>query len=565
MCRKVLIVGGVAGGASCAARLRRLDEDMEIILFERGEYISYANCGLPYHVGGVIGERAALLLQTPEAMRAKFNVDVRVRHEVTAIDRINKQVSVRDAEGMVYQESYDTLVLATGSSPLRPSIPGIDGKRILNIWTVPDADRVLRVVRDYGAQRAIVVGGGFIGLEMAENLRHAGLETTLVEAAQQVMAPLDYEMALLLHGELARQGVALHLGDGVALFEEKQGEGTEADTVCATLHSGKVLEADLVVLAIGVTPNSQLAARAGLEVNARGGVVTDEHMRTADPDIYAVGDVAEVEDFIDKSRAMIPLAGPANKQGRIAADNIAGGNSSYMGTQGSSIAKVFDLTAAATGLNEKALQRRGLRPGKEYESILIAQNSHAGYYPGATPMYIKLLFSADGEKIYGAQIVGRDGVDKRIDVIGTAIRLGAGVRALSELELAYAPPYSAAKDPVNMAGFVAGNVLHELVRFAPWNALDDWDVDDEDTLLLDVREDGEIKAYGFDRAVHVPLGKLRERLNELDRNKHIIVMCAFGVRAYNAARMLANYGFRDVCVYPGGSNFYRLTHPKGED
>ena len=406
MNNKTLIVGGVAGGASAAARLRRLDESAEIILFERGEYISYANCGLPYHVGNVIKSRSALLLQTPEAMRSKYNIDVRIKQEVISIDREAKTVTVKHVDsGEAYVESYDTLVLSTGSSPLKPPIPGIDSPRIMTLWTIPDTDRIRRFLEEGGVKNAVVVGGGFIGLEMAENLHAAGLDVTIVEMLDQVMAPIDYEMALLLHENLEQNGVKLYLGDGVSTFEE---DGKE---VTITLKSGKKVSAELIILSIGVRPNSELAKAAGLEVNARGGVVVNDNLLTSDPNIYAVGDVIEVEDFIDKSRTMIPLAGPANKQGRIVADNIAGAAEKYEGTQGTSVAKVFDLTAASTGANEKTLIKRGLVKGKDYESLIITQNSHAGYYPGAVPLVLKLLFSMDGQKIFGAQIVGTDGVD----------------------------------------------------------------------------------------------------------------------------------------------------------
>ncbi|NMA08268.1 MAG: FAD-dependent oxidoreductase [Clostridiales bacterium] len=548
---KTVIIGGVAGGASCAARLRRLDENAQIVMLERGEYISYANCGLPYHVGDVIKSRSALLLQTPEAMRKKFCVDVRVKSEVISIDRENKTVKVKDiAAGKTYDESYDTLVLSTGSSPLRPPIPGIDSKRIKTLWTVPDTDDIRAMIREHGIKSAAVIGGGFIGLEMAENLRHIGLDVSLIEMLDQVMAPFDYEMAQLLHENIVQNGVKLYLGDGVCSFAD-----TDRD-VTITLKSGKTVSAELVILSIGVRPNSELARTSGLELNPRGGVVVDEYLRTSDPNIYAVGDVIEVEDFILKDRTMIPLAGPANKQGRIAADNIAGAQETYKGTQGTSVAKVFDLTAASTGANEKTLLKRGLVKGSDYESIIITQNSHASYYPGAVPMTLKLLFSMDGKQLFGAQIVGRDGVDKRIDTVAVTIRLGGGVNELKELELAYAPPYSSAKDPVNMLGFVAENVLRKAVRFAAWDAVEN----DPDAVLLDVREDAELMAFALPHAKHIPLGQLRDRLSELDKRKRIITFCAIGVRAYNAARILVQHEFSDVLLYPGGTRFYQSTH-----
>ncbi len=549
--RKTVIIGGVAGGASCAARLRRLDAEREIVILERGEYISYANCGLPYHVGDVIRSRSALLLMTPERMKARFNIDVRVKNEVTAIRREEKTVRVKDlATGEEYEERYDDLVIATGSSPLRPRIPGIDSPRIRTLWTVPDTDGIRQLIRE-GLKTAAVIGGGFIGLEMAENLRHAGLEVTLIEALDQVMAPLDFEMAQLLHENIRQNGVDLRLGDAVESFED------DGKTVTVKLRSGAEVPAELVILSIGVRPNSQLAKDAGLALNARGGIVVDDRMRTADPSVYAVGDVVEVEDFVSKDRVMVPLAGPANKQGRIVANILAGREDSYKGTQGSSVAKVFDLTAAATGANEKALLRRGLERGRDYEKLIITQNSHAGYYPGATPMTLKLLWAPADGKLLGAQIVGRDGVDKRIDTLGVALRLGAAVSDLKDLELAYAPPYSSAKDPVNMAGYVAENIRTGLVAIAEWNEPDV----DREALLLDVREEAEVMAYAIPGAVNIPLGQLRGRVGELDRERPVIVFCAVGVRAYNAARILAQNGFDRVKIYPGGARFYAATHP----
>ena len=547
---KTLIIGGVAAGAGCAARLRRLDENAEIVLLERGGFISYANCGLPYHVGDVIKARESLLVTPVEVMRGRYNVDVRTCNEALSIDRNTKTVLVKNhVTGEEYIESYDKLVIATGSSPLRPRIPGIDSPRILTLWTVPDTDHIRELIRGLGTKSAVVVGGGFIGLEMAENLHHAGLSVSIVEATDQVMAPVDPEMAEILHNNIHSNGVGLYLADGVASFEDK---GASVDV---KLSSGTVLTADIVILSIGVRPNSQIAKEAGLELNARGGVIVNDHMQTADPDIYAAGDVVEVEDFIFGDRTMVPLAGPANKQARIVADNICGIPSTYKGTQGSSVAQVFDMAAASTGANEKALIRRGLVRGKDYTSILINQNSHAGYYPGAVPIYLKLLFSTGGGKIYGAQIIGQDGVDKRIDTIGTAIRLGAGVSALKDLELAYAPPFNSAKDPVNMAGFTAENVLRGLVKFSDWKI-------PEDAVILDIREEPEVAEYAFPGAVCIPLGQLRSRLDELDRGAHYVVMCAGGVRAYNAARILTQNGFGNVEVYPAGSKFYRLLHPE---
>lgn len=551
MGRKVIIIGGVAGGASCAARLRRLDEEAEIILLERGEYISYANCGLPYRTGGVIKTKDALLLQTPEAMRKKFRIDVRVKNEAVKIRPDAKQVVVRETgSGKEYTEAYDELVIATGSSPLRPPIPGIDSDRILTLWTVPDTERILSMIHDRGAKSVSVIGGGFIGLEMADNLKHAGLDVSVIEMLNQVMAPLDYEMAQLLHENIEQNGVHLYLGDGVENFRDT---GSGIETV---LKSGKKVSSDFAVLSIGIRPNGKLAEEAGLKMNPRGGIVVDSHLRTSNPDIYAVGDAAEVTDLVFGDRTMIPLAGPANKQGRIAADNIAGAEETYDGSQGSAVAAVFDLTAASTGANEKTLKKRGLVRGRDYETVIITQNSHAGYYPGAVPMTLKLLFSADGKKIYGAQIVGRGGVDKRIDTISVVMRMNGGIEDLQKLELSYAPPYSSAKDPVNMAGFTAGNVLQGLVHFAEWDSVEK----DRDAVLLDVREDAERMAFSIPGVAAIPLGDLRSRIGELDPSREIITFCAIGVRSYNAARTLMNRGFKNVRLYPGGTRFYRSTH-----
>ena len=557
MSKKIVIIGGVAGGASTAARLRRQDETAEIILLERGEYISYANCGLPYHVGDVIQDREALLLQTPEKMKGRFNVDVRIKNEVTAIDREAKKVTIKRVDtGDEYDETYDTLVISTGSSPIRPALPGIDSNRVMTLWTVPDTDVIREKIQKENIRETVVIGGGFIGLEMAENLQLAGSRVTVVEMLNQVMAPLDYEMAQLVQEHLILSGTQLILEDGVAGFEETE------DGIKVILNSGKEIETQLVLLSIGVKPNSGLAQTAGLELNARGGIVVDENLITSDPDIYAIGDVIEVTDFISKEKTMVPLAGPANKQGRICADNIAGGKVAFNGTQGTSIAKIFDLTAATTGSNEKTLQRRGLKKGVDYEVIYINQNHHAGYYPGATPMVMKMIFGADGQKIYGAQIVGRDGVDKRVDVLATAIRLNGSIQDLTELELAYAPPYSSAKDPVNMAGFTAENVINGLVRFCDWDFIEK--SNPEDVILLDIREDMERLAYKLPNTLDIPLGQLRSRLDEIDRSKTIVTFCAIGVRSYNAARILMEHGFENVLLYPAGTGFYRGTHYKEE-
>ena len=559
---KVVIVGGVAGGAGCAARLRRLDETAEIVILERGDYISYANCGLPYHVGNVIRSRDSLLVTPAQQMRDRFRVDVRTHNEVTAIDRVNKTVLVHNSDtDEDYNETYDKLVLATGSSPLRPPIPGIDSPRIHTLWTVADTDLFRSMIYEQKIQTAVVVGGGFIGLEMAENLKEAGVDVAILEAADQVMAPLDFEMAQMLHGEIRDKGIRLELGDPVASFEDK------GDTVVTTLKSGTSVEAELVVLSIGVRPNSGIAKDAGLPLNQRGGIIVDDYMQTEDPNIFAVGDVVEVLDANTGGRTMVPLAGPANKQGRIVADNIAATAKGkkphilYAGTQGSSVVKVFDYTAASTGRNEKQLIAAGLKKGTDYEVVYVTQNHHAGYYPGALPMVIKLIVekaAPTDSHILGAQIVGYEGVDKRIDTLGVSLRLGATVDDLTDLELAYAPPYSSAKDPVNMAGFAAQNALEGLVTFSDWN----FDETTPDAVILDIREDAERMVSKLPDAVEIPLGELRDRMDELDKDKTYVVFCGIGVRAYNATRTLANHGFKHVLVYPGGTRLYHATHKK---
>lgn len=553
MSKKILIIGGVAGGASTAARLRRLDETSEIIMFERGSYISYANCGLPYHIGNVIKERSSLLLQTPEAMSKKYNVDVRVDSEVVSIDKENKEVQIKKVKtGEIYKESYDTLVISTGSSPLKPPIEGINSPGIFTLWTVPDTDEIKKFIEERKPKNAVVIGGGFIGLEVAENLHHAGLNVTVAEAMDQVMAPVDYEMAQLVQNNMVANNINLILGDGVSKFKNENG------MVTITLASGRSLQADMVILSIGVRPNGQLAKDAGLEINQRGGIVVDKYLKTSDPNIYALGDVIEVEEFINKGKAMIALAGPANKQGRICANNIYGANEEYKGTQGTSVAKVFDLTVASTGANEKTLVRMGMVEGKDYYTATISQKSHAGYYPESAEMILKMVFSADGKKIFGAQIVGEDGVDKRIDTLATTIRLDGSIYDLKELELAYAPPYSSAKDPVNMLGFVAENIIQNKIKFTKWIDIDP--SKPSDYKLLDIREDMELMVFEVPGAVNIPLGELRSRLSELNKNDKIIVFCAVGVRSYNAARVLMENGFKNVFVYPAGTNFFKAVY-----
>lgn len=547
---KILIIGGVAGGASTAARLRRMDEKSEIIMFEKGEYISFANCGLPYYIGGTIEEREALLLQTPEDFNARFNIEVRVKNEVTKIYKKDKEIEVENLEtGEIYRESYDILVLSPGSTPLRPPIPGIDSPNIFTLWNIPDTDKIKEYVDKKKPKRAAVIGGGFIGIEMAENLHDRNIDVSIVEMAEQVMTPIDYEMAQIVHQHLKSKDINLHLKDGVKSFAYKDGLTT------VTLQSGAQVKADIVLLSIGVRPQSQLAKDAGLTLNERGGIVVDRTMKTSDKFIYALGDAVEVEDFINKSQTMIPLAGPANKQGRIVANNIVGRDEKYKGTQGTSIAKVFDLTVASTGNNEKVLKRMGKRREEDYKIALIHAKSNAGYYPGAIPMSIKLIFDLKG-KILGAQIVGYNGVDKRIDVIATSIRFGGSIYDLKELELAYAPPYSSAKDPVNMAGFTAENILKGDVGVINSDELED--LNRNNTIILDVREPIERELGYIKESILIPVDELRNRLDELDKEKLIILYCAIGIRGYIAARILMQQGFKNVKNLNGGYATYSI-------
>lgn len=557
MGKKTVIIGGVAGGATAAARLRRRDASMEIIIFERGDYISYANCGLPYYIGDVIKSRDALLLQTPMAMKSKYDIDVRIHNEVIKLKPEEKQVMVKDLQtGIEYLESYDNLIIATGSTPIKPPIPGIESENIFTMWTVPDTDRIKEYIKESRPKSAAVIGGGFIGLEMAENLHKEGLDVSLIEMQDQVMNSLDFEMAQLLHENMRMNQINLILNDGVKSFI-KENKMTEI-----LLNSGKKVKADMVILSIGIKPNSTLAKDAGLEVNERGGIVVDKYLRTSYSDIYAVGDVIEVEHYITKNKKMIPLAGPANKQGRIVADNIAGDEKTYEGSLGTSIAQVFDLDAASVGINEKTLKAMGKEKNKDYETVLITQKSHAGYYPGSTPLTLKMIFEKSG-KILGAQIVGQQGVDKRIDTLATTIRLNGTVFDLKELELAYAPPFSSAKDPVNMLGFVAENKINGLVSFVEWDEVDELlndETKENQFMLLDVTEDIERMVYAIPKSYHIPLGELKKRMNELDKNAFIIVYCAIGVRSYIAARTLMQNGFNKVSVLSGGTSFYKSMH-----
>jgi len=513
-------------------------------MFERGGFISFANCGLPYHIGGAIEDRGNLLLQTPDSFRRRFNVDVRVQSEVMAIDREAKTVSVENKQtGETYIESYDKLILSPGGAPIIPPVDGASSKRVFTLRSVEDIDRIKKYIKKAGPKSAAVVGGGFIGIEMAENLREAGLKVSIIELSGQVIAPLDIDMACDVHRHLRQKGVSLYLNNGLQSIAEQAG------SLAVKLSQGGI-EADMVILAIGVKPESKLAKDAGLDISDRGGVIVDKHMLTSDPDIYAVGDAVVVRDFVTGQPAMIPLAGPANKQARIAADNICGGLSEYEGTQGSAIIKVFDMTVASTGINEKSARRAGI----DYDKVFLWSPSHAGYYPGAKNMSIKVIFEKRTGRILGAQIVGYDGVDKRCDVLATAIRAGMTAYGLTRLELCYAPPYSSAKDPVNMAGYMIENVLTGKVKTFHWHDVDALPRDGSAT-LLDVRAPQEAMRGRIDGFVNIPVDDLRGRIGELDNSKPIYVHCHSGLRSYIAARILTQNGF-DAYNLSGGYRLY---------
>lgn len=550
---KVVIIGGVAGGASAAARLRRLDERAEIIVFERSGFVSYANCGLPYYIGGKIAEKRELTLQTPESFWNRFRIRVKTKHEVLAIDPAAKTVTVKDlSTGKTFTESYDKLVLSPGAMPTRPPLPGIDSEKIFSLRTVEDTLRIHDYVRRKKPQSAVLVGGGYIGIEVAENLRELGLDVTIVQRPKQLMNTLDYDMATFVHAKLREKGIRLELGRSVSGFEERDGQ-------ILTLTDGQdPLPADLVLLAIGVTPDSGLAKQAGLALGIKGSIVVNDRMETSAPDIYAVGDAVQVKHAVTGQDALIALAGPANKQGRIAADNICGLDSRYRGSQGSSIIKVFDLTVASTGLTEKAAASAGI----DADCVVLSPGSHASYYPGARPMTMKVVFEKGTFRLLGAQIAGGEGVDKRIDVLAVALHAGMRADELKELDLAYAPPYSSAKDPVNMAGFMVENLKRRLVR--------QWHWDEEPSLardgsitLLDVRTAAEYERGHIDGFRNIPVDELRERLGELDRDKPLYVICQSGLRSYIACRILAQEGF-DCRNFSGGYRFYAaVTKERG--
>lgn len=536
-----LIIGGVAGGATVAARLRRMDEKANIILFERGKYVSYANCGLPYYIGDTINNREKLFVQTAKGFTDRFRIDIRTEQEVTAIRPDKKEVEIKNlSTGETYTETYDKLVLSPGAEPLRPGIEGIGSKKIFTLRNVPDTDTIKNYVNTENPKRAIVVGGGFIGLEMAENLYDLGIQVDMVEMANQVMAPLDFSMAAIVHRQLTDKGVGLHLEDGVSRFEEKDGG------VTVHLRSGKQIATDMVLLSIGVRPETKLAKDAGLAIGERGGIAVNDYMQTSDADIYALGDAVEVRHLVTGQPALIPLAGPANKQGRIVADNIVFGNKKkYPGSIGTSIAKVFDLTVAAAGANAKLLQQNNI----PYISSYTHGASHAGYYPGAVPLSIKILFAPENGKLLGAQIVGFNGVDKRIEMLAQVIQRGGTVHDLAELEHAYAPPYSSAKDPVNMAGFVAENILNKKSRIIQWRELAELPAD---TIRIDVRTHDEYKLGTIPGFINIPVDELREHLDELPKEKPIVVTCAVGLRGYLAYRILVQNGFKHVRNLSGG-------------
>ena len=542
---KVVIVGGVAGGATAAARIRRLDEQAEIVIFERSGYISYANCGLPYYVGDVIEDPEELTLQTPESFFARFRINAKVHHEVVAIHTDRKAVSVRDlTTGREFEENYDKLILSPGAKPTQPNMAGVDLPNVFTLRTVEDTLRIKEYINANHPKSVVLAGGGFISLELAENLRHLGLDVTIVQNGNQLMNPFDSDMACFIHNELRRNGIHLVFGQSVEGFKDKNG-GVEV-----LLNNGCSLSCDMAVLAIGVTPDTKLAKEAGLQLGIKDSIVVNERMETSVPDIYAAGDAVQVKNFVTGEDDLIALAGPANKQGRIIADNICGGDSRYNGSQGSSIVKIFDITAATTGINEKKAKAVGIA----YDKVILSPMSHAGYYPGGKVMTMKVLFEKENFRLLGAQIIGYDGVDKRIDVIATAIRAGMKATELKELDLAYAPPYSSAKDPVNMAGFIIDNIANGVVK--QWYLEDAPKLRTDGTVtLLDTRTVGEYRRGHIEGFINIPVDELRERINELDKSKPVYVICQSGLRSYIATRILMGHGF-DAYNFTGGFRFF---------
>lgn len=544
---KIITVGGVAGGATASARIRRNDEAAEIIMIERGPYISFANCGLPYHISGMIEDREQLLVTTEEGFEARYRVDVRSRTEAMSINRQAKTMRLRDLKtGEEYDESYDKLLLSPGAEPIRPRLPGIETDRIFGLRNIPDLDRIMKHLEVHAPRRAVVIGGGFIGIEVAENLHDKGIFTTIVEGAEQILMPLDYEMAAIVHSHMKDKNVELFLGEKVEQFEHK------ADHTVVFLSSGRRIQADLVVLAIGVRPETTLARSCGLALGETGGIKVNDYLQTSDENIYAVGDAIEVTQSISGQQALIPLAGPANRQGRMAADNMVFGNQyKYRGTQGTSILKAFDLAAATTGLNEKQL----IRTGTPYLSCITHSGSHASYFPGAKQISLKLLFTCEG-KILGAQAVGADGADKRIDVIATAIQGNLKVHDLAELELAYAPPFGSAKDPINIAGYVGINVLNKSHELMEWNTLRMHLDNKDDIQVIDVRTAEEFSFGSIATARNIDVNELREHLDELDKDKPIVLFCQIGLRGYLAFRILKQSGFTNIKNLSGGYKTY---------
>ena len=542
---KVVIIGGVAGGATAAARIRRLDEKAEIMVFEKSGFISYANCGLPYYIGGTIENEVDLTLQTPQSFYSRFRVDMRVYHEVISINPDSKTVTVKNlGTGEVFEESYDKLLISTGARPVKPPFDGIDSDRIFTLRTVEDTLKIKKYVTENKSKSAVIVGGGFIGIEVAENLHELGMNVTLVEAAQQLMSPFDSDMAAFIHAEIRKNGINLMLNTRVEGFAD-----TESG-INVKLKDKDTLNADMVVMAIGVAPDTALAKNAGLALGIKDSIVVNDRMETSHLDIYAVGDAVQIKNFVTDSDTLISLAGPANKQGRIAADNICGGDSRYTGGQGSSVIKIFDLTAASTGINERTAAQSGLA----FDKVILSPMSHAGYYPGGKIMTMKVIFEKETYRILGAQIIGYDGVDKRIDVLAAAIRAGMKAYDLAELDLAYAPPYSSAKDPVNMAGYIIENIKNGVVKQWYYEDVDNL-INDGGVTLLDARTQTEYSRGHIEGFINIPVDSLRERIGELDKNKPVYVMCQSGLRSYIASRILVGNGF-DAYNFAGGFRFY---------
>ena len=549
---KVVIVGGVAGGASAAARIRRLDESAEIIVFEKTGYISYANCGLPYYIGDVITDSSDLTLQTPESFWTRFRILVKVNHEVTNIDVTQKTVTVKNLlTGTEWEEPYDKLLLSPGAKPVRPNLSGIDSEKIFSLRTVEDTFRIHDYLEKTKAQSAVIVGGGYIGIEVAENLKEKGLNVTIVQRPNQLMNTLDYDMASFVHSKLRAKGISLRLNSNVTSFRQ------DGERIVTLLEDNSEIAADMVLLAIGVAPENSLAKQAGLKLGVKGSIVVNDRMETSVQDIYAVGDAIQVKHFVTEEDTVIALAGPANKQGRIAADNICGGDSHYQGSMGSSIIKIFDMTVAGTGLTEKVAKSMGI----DCESVVLSPASHAGYYPGAKVMTMKVVFEKDTWKLLGAQIVGTEGVDKRLDVLATAMHAGMKANMLKDLDLAYAPPFSSAKDPVNMAGFMIENIRNGFVKQYHWDEIADLPRDGSVT-LLDARTVWEYQQGHIDGYINIPVDDLRERMNEIDDSKPVYVICQSGLRSYIACRILTQNGF-DCYNFSGGYRFYAsVIHEK---